>query len=280
MEAAAKGKSKNQKRREKEKEKKRNVARSKKQDDSEDEHEEELPSACADCVVKVYASITPPNFESPWAMQPSMDVSGSGFVVAGRRILTNAHCVGAATFVAVRRSGEAKRYVARVAAIAHDVDLAVLTVADGAFFTGLSSALSLSKEVPRIMDEVLVAGFPEGGDTLSLTRGIVSRVEFGPFTESLDALTIQIDAAINHGNSGGPVFMGREVVGVAFSGLDNADGIGYLIPSRLVTHFLEDLKRNNGAFRGLCSLGIEIQGTRVAAGCPRVIAHRHPSDGK
>ena len=58
---------------------------------------------------------------------------------------------------------------------------------------------------------------------------------------------MQIDAAINPGNSGGPAFNDNgEVVGVAFQTMVNTEGIGFLIPTQVIRHFLEDVDRNNG----------------------------------
>ena len=56
-------------------------------------------------------------------------------------------------------------------------------------------------------DSILVAGYPLGGDSLSITKGIVSRVTMTRYAHASNKLLgIQIDAAINPGNSGGPAF--------------------------------------------------------------------------
>jgi S1-C subfamily serine protease len=72
---------------------------------------------------------------------------------------------------------------------------------------------------------------------------------------------LQIDAAINCGNSGGPGFCNLEkgeVVGVAFSRRRHAESIGYIIPYVVVEHFLESYKRH-GLFTGLCCMGMLVQ---------------------
>lgn len=66
-----------------------------------------------------------------------------------------------------------------------------------------------------------------GGDTISITKGVVSRVELREYSHSgSELLAIQIDAAINSGNSGGPVIMGNKVAGVAFQSLYYSSSIG------------------------------------------------------
>jgi hypothetical protein len=87
----------------------------------------------------------------------------------------------------------------------------------------------------------LAYGFPTGGNSLSITKGIVSRIEFVPYTYPVSGLRIQIDAAINAGNSGGPAIAGDKMIGLAFSWLGEAQNIGYIIPNEEVDLFLKDL---------------------------------------
>jgi len=241
----------------KKREKTRRLRRSK--PDDEDELFAKLP---VDAVVKVFANLTDPDYESPWAVLQSEDVSGSGFLISDNRVITNAHVVANATFIAVRRTGEADKIPVALHAISYELDIAVLLVPDSVTWKKKLRPLRLALKVPHLRQDVLVAGFPEGGDAISVTKGIVSRIEPGDYTHSLQLLQVQIDAAINCGNSGGPVFLGNDehVVGVAFAGLDDADGIGYIIPSILVNHFLQDLERTgSNEFSGFCSLGIKYQ---------------------
>ena len=97
------------------------------------------------------------------------------------------------------------------------------------------------KRLPGIKDAVLAYGFPEGGNSLSITKGIVSRVEFAPYNFPVSGLRIQIDAAINPGNSGGPAVVGDKMIGLTFSRLVNAENIGYIIPSEEIELFLQDI---------------------------------------
>ncbi|UCE49279.1 MAG: trypsin-like peptidase domain-containing protein [Phycisphaerales bacterium] len=181
-------------------------------------------------------------------------ISGSGFVIGGNRILTNAHNVSNSRYVELRKENVADRYVARVVFVGHDCDLAMLTVDDPSFFDG-TRALELAG-IPPVNSAVSTYGFPVGGDRISVTEGVVSRVEMDTYVHSgADKhLVIQTDAAINPGNSGGPVIQDGKVVGVAFQGLREADNIGYMIPTTVIRHFLEDV--GDGKYDAFGSMGM------------------------
>ncbi|MEX1119400.1 MAG: trypsin-like peptidase domain-containing protein [Terrimicrobiaceae bacterium] len=195
-------------------------------------------------LVRIVATSQEPNYLQPWSGGSVSGGSGSGFVIDGKRILTNAHVVSNTRFLTVSKEGDPAKYLARVLHVAHDCDLAMLTVDDPKFFQA-TTALQLGG-IPAIESTVSVYGYPIGGDRLSVTRGVVSRIDFQPYSHSgVDAhLTIQIDAAINPGNSGGPVLQDGKVVGVAFQGYsgDVAQNVGYMIPTPVVARFLEDVK--------------------------------------
>ena len=114
--------------------------------------------------------------------------------------------------------------------------------------------------LPELQDEVDVLGYPVGGESMSVTSGVVSRVDMQEYSQGGNSLlALQIDAAINPGNSGGPVVnLDQEVVGVAFQSLnsDEVENIGYVVPVTVVEHFLEDIRRNSGRYTGFCALGI------------------------
>jgi S1-C subfamily serine protease len=193
-----------------------------------------------DAVLKVYATQLGSDYGAPWRSGASRSVSGSGFVVAGRRILTNAHVVSDATFIQVRPYGASERFAARVLHVSHDADLALLTVDEPGFFDSITP-LSLGG-LPELREEVLVLGFPVGGDTLSVTRGVVSRIEHQVYVhDSAELLAGQIDSAVNPGNSGGPVLAEGKVVGVAMQVSTGADNIAYMVPTPVVEHFLADV---------------------------------------
>jgi S1-C subfamily serine protease len=126
---------------------------------------------------------------------------------------------------------------------------------------GMDSALEMGG-LPELHSKVTVIGYPTGGDNVSVTRGVVSRIEPQGYTETPghELLAIQIDAAINPGNSGGPALDDEHrVVGVAFCSLQGAENIGYIIPTPIILHFLEDIHRNNGLYTGFVRLGLMTQ---------------------
>src|SRR3984885_1635390 len=196
--------------------------------------------AIENSVVKVFATMRYPDPFKPWTKQAPSEVSGSGVVIEGKRILTNAHVVLYATQVQIQANAAGDKLPATVVAVAPGIDLAVLQLDDPTFFDTPPPVARASK-LPQIKDAVLAYGFPTGGNSLSITKGIVSRIEFVAYNYPVSGLRIQIDAAINPGNSGGPAIAGDKMVGLAFSHLDQAQNIGYIIPNEEVDLFLKDI---------------------------------------
>lgn len=215
-------------------------------------------------VVKIYATYQRGDFAQPWQSTPVFSGSGSGFILPGRRILSNAHVVSDARFIEVQREGDTKKYQATVLFAGHDCDLAILTVQDDRFFEGVAP-MKFGRQMPSLNDEVLVLGYPMGGDRMSLTKGVVSRIDYNAYSHStVDShLVMQVDAAINPGNSGGPVFYGGKVIGVAFQGILGAQNIGYAIPLPVIQHFLKDVE--DGTYDGYPELGVMDFDTRNQA---------------
>ncbi|WP_435021328.1 trypsin-like peptidase domain-containing protein [Tundrisphaera sp. TA3] len=191
-------------------------------------------------VVKIYASSRLPDPIHPWQKQSPQDASGTGIVIEGKRILTNAHVVNYASQVKVEPNQSGEKYVATVEVSAPGIDLAILKLEDESFFEK-RPPLPRAEKLPEIKDAVTVYGYPTGGSSLSITKGIVSRIEFVPYNGRTQGLRIQIDAAINPGNSGGPALVDDKMIGVTFSGIRGADNIGYIIPTEEVDLFLKDV---------------------------------------
>ncbi len=206
-------------------------------------------------VVHVQVFRSPFDWSQPWRQEPVSGASGSGFLIDGGRILTNGHVIADAREVLVRRPDQANLYVATVEAKGDDCDLAVLKVADPAFARGLRP-LRLGA-LPAAGTRANTYGFPLGGQDVSSTAGIVSRIESRGYVHSgADAhLVVQTDAAINPGNSGGPVLQDGRVVGVAFQGFPGADNMGFFIPIPIVRHFLANLE--DGRYDGFPDSGLQ-----------------------
>ena len=211
-------------------------------------------------IVRIEVTDQEADYASPWNAGHIGGGIGSGFVIIApggkKRILTNAHVVSNARFITLTRERVSHPYTAHVEFIAHDCDLALLSVDDPAFFEG-TVPLELGG-VPLIESGVSVYGYPLGGERLSVTRGVVSKIDFDLYTHSgVDShLVIQIDAAINPGNSGGPVLQDGKVVGVAFQGYSGevAQNVGFMIPIPVIARFLKDLSK--GTYTGYTDLSI------------------------
>mmetsp|Transcript_37567 Transcript_37567/g.83659 ORF Transcript_37567/g.83659 Transcript_37567/m.83659 type:complete len:631 (-) Transcript_37567:577-2469(-) len=215
-------------------------------------------------VLKVFVTKVDPNYGMPWQMCPQRSSTGSAFVIDNERrwILTNAHVVTNGTAVYVRRPGLAKKFKADILAEAKVCDLALLTVPDPGFWDPELRAVEF-EEVPELQSPIAVVGYPVGGDSLSITKGIVSRLALVRYSAAARLLGIQIDAAINPGNSGGPAFSDLDqgkVAGVAFSKnvSSTTDNIGYIIPLQVVRHFLDEYEAL-GKHRGVPSGGFQVQ---------------------
>jgi S1-C subfamily serine protease len=211
-----------------------------------------MPPSVADrfaSVVLFEVSNVEPNYYRPWQKFNQGSCTGTGFAISGRRILTNCHVTAHATDIRLRKHGHSKRYAAQVVCEGQDVDLAVVEVTEDAddFWDGVPE-VTWSSELPVLQSSVNVVGFPTGGRTICVTEGVVSRVDCSNYRLGASAaanpgllLVVQIDAAINGGNSGGPVFnTAGDVAGVAFQGLGgDAQNVGYVIPAAVARNFLE-----------------------------------------
>jgi S1-C subfamily serine protease len=215
-------------------------------------------------VFKIHVSMQRPDYAQPWQAGGSGSGTGTGFLIGKKRLLTNAHVVADATFIEVQPHGDARKIPARVVYIGYDCDLAVLELEDESILEGLSP-LELGDRLPELGDEVYAIGYPVGGTMLSLTRGVVSRLDSAVYALSGadQHLVMQIDAAINPGNSGGPVVSGDRVVGVVFQGISQGQGLGYCIPLPVVRHFLEDIE--DGRYHGYPELGVNTLDSRNPA---------------
>lgn len=192
-------------------------------------------------VVRIFATTQTPDHDCPWQARTPSSSTGSGVIIDNGDILTGAHVVANSTFLRVQKISDPKKWVAQVKAVCHDSDLALLSVDDPEFAAGIEPAQI--GDLPDLRDKVSVVGYPVGGEEISITEGVVSRIEVQRYHHSQRyLLAVTVDAAINKGNSGGPVFRDGKVCGIAFQKLTNAENIGELVPAPIVKTFLAGSK--------------------------------------
>lgn len=193
-------------------------------------------------VFKILVTSSEPDFGAPWRKSEPNSSNGTGFYIGNGRILTNAHVVANATYITVLRDGDSRPSPAVVRFVAHDADLALLELKDPSLLDALP-AMRFGG-LPKLRSTVATIGFPAGGEQISVTQGIVSRISYRRYVHhgSASHLLVQVDSAINPGNSGGPVVQGRLVVGVAFQSFSRAENTGYIIPVPVIQRFLKDVE--------------------------------------
>jgi serine protease Do len=196
-----------------------------------------------------------------------MQGQGSGFVISSDGyVVTNNHVVEGASKIQVS-FGEKEKLDAELVGTDPRTDVALLKIKSAKPFP----AVKFADKPVRVGDWVLAVGNPFGlGGTV--TAGIVSAmardINNGPYD------FIQIDAAVNKGNSGGPTFnLDGEVIGVntaIFSPSGGNVGIAFAVPARTALDVVEQLKKSGSVSRGW--LGVKIQNvdddTAAALGLP------------
>jgi S1-C subfamily serine protease len=236
-------------------------------------------------VVQVFATQRVPSVLKPWQKQSPREVAGSGVVIDGKRILTNAHLVLYASQVYVQPYQHSDRHAAKVVRAAPGIDLALLQLEDDAFFKD-RPPVRRAAELPEVRDTLSVYGYPVGGSSLAVTRGAVARIDFGPYAYAELGLQIQVDAALNPGNSGGPALVKDQMVGLVIGSSAEGQNIGYLIPNEEIDLFLKNGGKpkprlrdqlqtlQNDALRRKLKVGRDTRGILVRA--PRSPAASYP----
>lgn len=198
-------------------------------------------------VAKIYSSRRSLNLSHPWKRGEIKETSGSGVWLGNGKILTNAHVVLYSSQIYVQPFDSSDRIAAETVAVSPEMDLAVLELEDASAFEGLEP-MSLMDGLPKLRSAVQAYGYPTGGSAISVTEGVVSRIEYTSYKYGESGLRIQVDAGINPGNSGGPAIVDGEIAGLVYSRLRSGDNIGYLIPSEEIGTFLKDVE--DGKFDG------------------------------
>lgn len=195
-------------------------------------------------------------FKRQLPRRPSYSV-GSGFIVDKTGyILTNFHVVDDASRISVRlQNGE--EYIAKVVGTDDETDLAVLKVEAG---KDLPTVKFGDSDAVQVGDWVLAVGSPFGL-AQTVTAGIISQTRREtPYTTSFQRF-IQTDAAINRGNSGGPlVNMNGEVIGVnsqIASTTGDYNGIGFALPSKEAAYVYQQILANGKVRRGYLGVNLD-----------------------
>ena len=235
-------------------------------------------------VVEITVTTSQPT--NPFGGQQTQQAQGSGFVYdSNGRIITNQHVVEGATSISVR-FWNGKTYKAELVGSDPSTDLAVVKVdAPASVLTPLT--LADSNDV-AVGDNVVAIGSPFGLEN-TVTSGIVSalhRQMTSPNNFSIDD-SIQTDAAINHGNSGGPLLNAEaQVIGVNAqieSDSGGNDGVGFAIPSNTVKSIVSELISTGKAEHAYLGVSVEtvnasVRITEVRNGTPAADAGLQSGD--
>jgi len=220
-----------------------------------------LMGQVGDSVVQLYVTKAQASFAAPQNGFTPVQVAGTGFFVPAAEfdpalkveeealIVTNAHVARNAVKIQVlhRKKGQ-EPFEAEVVGICSARDLALLRLKDISAFKksiGLQDQEIVTlkfgdSDQQRSGDSVAALGYPLGLNGLKVSLGIVSGYQVFE-----DALYMQMDAAINHGNSGGPlVNSAGEVIGINSAGIPSANGMSFAIPSKCVKVLLDTLYVN------------------------------------
>ncbi len=113
-------------------------------------------------MVKVFSTVRRPDVFRPWTRSGPQEITGSGVVIAGKLILTNAHMVNYASQIFIKPDKSSDKLAASVVALAPGIDLAVVKLEDESFFDA-HPPLPASPKLPGLQQTVLAYGYPEGG---------------------------------------------------------------------------------------------------------------------
>ncbi len=217
---------------------------------------------CAQAV-GISTDITYTNY---FGMQSKSAVSGSGFVVTSDGyIITNYHVIADAYTSNYKVSVmlyNGDKYDAKIVGVEESSDIAVLKIEA----TGLSAATLGNSDDLQVGETVYAIGNPLGELSFSITSGMVSALDRDITTqdsttgETVTNNMFQIDAAVNEGNSGGPVYNDKgEVVGIVTAKYSDTgvEGLGFAIPIKDVTDTVDQLIKN-GYVSGKANFGITV----------------------
>lgn len=199
--------------------------------------------------------------------------SGSAWLYGDRIWVTNNHVVEEARGAVALVNGS-RRIAGRVIGADADTDLAVIRADDSLDVT----PLALNTARPRLGELCFAVGAPLGEFADTMSMGVVSgldrrlRLSAGRAIEDV----IQTDAAINHGNSGGPlVDIDGNVLGVNTAGIDQASSIGFAVPAHTVAEIVPELIDQGRIVRASIGARIEVRASQATDS----LVVRHASEG-
>jgi hypothetical protein len=201
-------------------------------------------------VLKIRCTKRCHNYKDLWNSGETKTISGTAFPVKfewlshPQVIITNSHLVDESVLIEVTCDHTA--YTATVIAFVNELDIAVLSVEDPKFWSQVSLFDVYDMYVPSANDRIQVFGYPDGGYVASITDGVVSRLTIKSVNYSVPQVLIQVDAAVNRGNSGGPVvhIESGKVIGVTSGNVIAAQNTSYVIPFRDISRVLHDYRQS------------------------------------
>ncbi len=200
-------------------------------------------------VVKVFSTIQNVDYYEPWKPGSQSALRGCGTILPGHRILTTAHLVNKENYIEIQRFGETKRFPAKVEQVGFDLDLAILSVEDGDFFTG-TQPVEFS-DLPGPGDKLVV----QGGDELSIKEDSVSGMGMVFCNEGWRMVpAILTNSTIDPSNDGCPVFKGGKFIGIPFDSTGKPDKSGSVMPVNVIQRFFKSIEGGR-TYEGFPDLG-------------------------
>ncbi len=209
-------------------------------------------------ILKIEVTYKIYDHQTPWSAPFISMASGSGFIIKYGDtlcVVTNAHVVNGAVTIHLRLPFQGETYRTSMIAINDQCDCALLKLPQELF--NKVEPLRLYDKWLDIGETVYVLGFPQLGEEISITSGVVARQEIDEYAHSgWHGLQYGISAAINPGNSGGAALNTRgELIGIPFQGSINNQG--FIIPVEVLQHFINNSLKNKHT--GFPHIGISYQ---------------------
>jgi hypothetical protein len=200
--------------------------------------------------VQVTSTLAAPDLLKPWARLPTRTVAGSGFVIRGNRILTNAHLVEFATDIQIVGNRGEDKYSAHVVAEDPITDLALLKLEDESFFAS-HPPLPLQGAPPPVGETLHIYGFSEGSNNVVVSHQTFTTLRFDHYTPRARGLMLMLNSTIEQGKSGGPVMAEQDLVGIACARASGSRGTNFVIPLEEIVAFLQRSTTGNYLRHGL-----------------------------